>query len=158
MTKRAESDEHYVLDLCDQILAARGLRQARFDWLRGDVSPSSGRSVQLPVDGYWPEHGLVVEFQEKQHSESVPLFDRRATVSSVPRGEQRRLYDARRAELIPTQGLRLVIIHKSEFEVHRDRIVRDVDRDTALVRRRLEPQSAASRWAGAPLPDPAPRA
>lgn len=138
MAKRAESDEHYVLDLCDEALAATGLRQARFDWLRGDESPSSGRSVRLPVDGYWPGYELVVEFQEKQHTESVPIFDRRATVSGIPRGEQRRLYDERKAVLIPARGLRLVVIHKSEFEVRRDRIVRDHDRDAAIVRRRLE--------------------
>lgn len=138
MANRAESDEHYVLDLCDEFLGVIGLRQARFDWLRGDVSPSSGRSVRLPVDGYWSANELVVEFQEKQHTESVPIFDRRATVSGVPRGEQRRLYDRRKAELIPVHGLRLVVIHKSEFEVRRDRIVRDRDRDTAVVRRRLE--------------------
>lgn len=139
MAKRTESDEHYVLDLCDEVLATTGLRQARFNWLLGDVSPSSGRSVQLPVDGYWPGHDLVVEFQEKQHTESVPIFDRRATVSGVSRGEQRRLYDERKAALIPAHGLRLVVIHKSEFEVRRDRIVRDIARDAAIVRRRLEP-------------------
>lgn len=138
MAKRAESDEHYVLDLCDAILGVTGLRQARFDWLRGDVSPSSGRSAQLPVDGYWRANELVVEFEEKQHTESVPIFDRRVTVSGVPRGEQRRIYDERKAELIPAHGLRLVVIHKAEFEVRRDRIVRDRDRDVAAVRRRLE--------------------
>lgn len=138
MAKRTESDEHYVLNLCDEVLGAAGLRQARFDWLRGDVSPSSGRSARLPVDGYWPAMELVVEFQEKQHTESVPIFDRRATVSGIPRGEQRRLYDQRKAELIPAHGVRLVVIHKSEFEVRRDRIVRDHDRDVAVVRSRLE--------------------
>jgi len=138
VAKRTESDEHYVLNLCDEVLGAAGLRQARFDWLRGDVSPSSGRSARLPVDGYWPAMELVVEFQEKQHTESVPIFDRRATVSGIPRGEQRRLYDQRKAELIPAHGVRLVVIHKSEFEVRRDRIVRDHDRDVAVVRSRLE--------------------
>ncbi|MAP63521.1 MAG: hypothetical protein CMH34_07225 [Microbacterium sp.] len=138
MANRAESDEHYVLDLCDEVLGAAGLRQAKFDWLRGDVSPSSGRSARLPVDGFWPANQLVVEFQEKQHTESVPIFDRRVTLSGIPRGEQRRLYDQRKAELIPAHGLRLVVIHKREFQVRRDRIVRDHDRDVEVVRRRLE--------------------
>jgi hypothetical protein len=141
MAKRADSDEHYVLDLCDRVLASISHRQARFDWLRGDASPSSGRSTRLPVDGYWPMHSLIVEFQEKQHTESVPIFDRRATVSGVPRGEQRRIYDQRKTELIPAHGLRLVVIHKSEFEVRRDRIVRDQARDEGIVRRRLASRS-----------------
>jgi hypothetical protein len=29
---RETSDEFYVLDLCDEILAETGLRQHRFDW------------------------------------------------------------------------------------------------------------------------------
>jgi hypothetical protein len=139
MAKRTESDEHYVLDLCDEVLGVTGLRQARFDWLRGDESPTSGRSVRLPVDAYWPDLQLVVEFQEKQHTEAVPIFDRRETVSGIPRGEQRRLYDERKAALIPAHGLRLVVIHKSEFEVRRDRIVREHDRDKSVVLRRLQP-------------------
>ncbi|WP_232783693.1 hypothetical protein [Mycobacteroides franklinii] len=37
---RADSDEHYVLDLCEEILGVVGHRQERFDWLRGDPSPA----------------------------------------------------------------------------------------------------------------------
>jgi hypothetical protein len=33
---RESSDEYYVLDLCDEALGERALRQHRFDWLRGD--------------------------------------------------------------------------------------------------------------------------
>ncbi|AZS37544.1 hypothetical protein CVS47_02181 [Microbacterium lemovicicum] len=137
MAKRTESDEHYVLDLCDEVLGIPGNRQARFDWLLGDASPTTGRAARLPVDGYWPNLNLAVEFQEKQHTEAVPLFDRRATVSGVTRGEQRRLYDQRKAELIPANGLRLVVIHKSAFPTRRDRIVRQHDHDIATVREHL---------------------
>ena len=124
MGKRADSDEHYVLDLCDEVIGVCGERQATFLWLVGDVSPTTGRARRLPVDGYW-------------HTVAVPLFDRRATVSGVPRGEQRRLYDQRKAEILPQQGIRLVVIHKSEFTTKADRIVRDHERDIAVVRARL---------------------
>lgn len=137
MATRAESDEHYVLDLCDEALGLPCDRQTRFDWLLGDASPTTGRAARLPVDGYWPALRLVVEFQEKQHTEAVPLFDRRATVSGVTRGEQRRLYDQRKAELIPANGLRLVVIHKGAFVTRRDRIVRQHDHDIELVREHL---------------------
>ncbi|WP_238995123.1 hypothetical protein [Gordonia sp. JH63] len=39
MVDRRASDELYVLDLCDEILGVPEIRQARFDWLRGDPSP-----------------------------------------------------------------------------------------------------------------------
>ncbi|UEA25155.1 hypothetical protein LK464_03615 [Mycobacteroides abscessus subsp. abscessus] len=73
MARRADSDEHYVLDLCDELLGVPGIRQARFDWLRGDPSPARPRGTELSVDGYWPDLQLVVEFQEEQHSAPSPF-------------------------------------------------------------------------------------
>lgn len=138
MGSRADSDEHYVLGLCDEILGTVGLRQSTFEWLRGDPSPKRPRGTTLPVDGFWPDLGLVVEFQEEQHSKPSSLFDRRETISGVDRGEQRRLYDARKRTLIPEHGLRLVVIDKSAFAVKSKRIVRVRLRDIAVVRQHLE--------------------
>ncbi|MGV0740627.1 hypothetical protein ABQF35_30305 [Mycobacterium syngnathidarum] len=140
MARRADSDERYVLDLCDEILGVSGIRQARFDWLRGDPSPTRPRGSPLPVDGYWPHLNLVVEFQEEQHSQPSPFFDRRHTVSGVGRGEQRRLYDERKRALIPQRGLRLVVIEKAAFGLKSRRVVRDRERDLEVVRRCLQPR------------------
>ncbi|WP_077487833.1 hypothetical protein [Sinomonas mesophila] len=137
MAGRPESDEHYVLDLCDKILGASGRRQATFDWLRGDPSPSRPLGTKLPVDGFWPGLELVVEFQEEQHSKPSPFFDRRQTVSGIGRGEQRRLYDERKSLLIRENGLRLVVIDKSAFVIRSKRIMRDPGRDCAVVRQHL---------------------
>ncbi|NMD56426.1 MULTISPECIES: hypothetical protein [Tsukamurella] len=137
MAGRSHSDEHYVLDLCDEVLGVAGHRQARFDWLRGDAPRNRTRGVPLPVDGYWEVLGLVVEFQEEQHSQPNRFFDRRETVSGVGRGEQRRIYDARKRTLIPEHGLRLIVIEKSAFEVRSKRIVRDRASDISVVREHL---------------------
>lgn len=138
MASRADSDEHYILDLCDDILGIPARRQERFDWLRGDPSQTRPRGSMLPVDGYWPDLGLVVEFQEEQHSQPSPFFDRRQTVSGVGRGEQRRRYDERKRTAIPAHGLRLVVIEKSAFTVKSKRIAREHARDLAVVREHLE--------------------
>ncbi|WP_268979252.1 hypothetical protein [Streptomyces ureilyticus] len=37
MAKRDESDEAYVVDLCDQVLGETALTQHKFDWLLGDL-------------------------------------------------------------------------------------------------------------------------
>lgn len=111
------------------MLGQTGDRQAAFDWLRGDPSPARPRGSKLPVDGYWPDLGLVVEFHEEQHSRPSPLFDRRRTVSGVGRGEQRRIYDERKRTLIPQHGLRLVMIEKAAFVVRSRQIVRDRSED-----------------------------
>jgi hypothetical protein len=139
MARRADSDEHYVLDLCDEVLGIPARRQQRFNWLRGDPSAKRPRGTELPVDGYWPDVGLVVEFEEEQHSRPVPFFDRRQTVSGVGRGEQRRRYDERKRTEIPAHGLRLVVIEKSAFTLRSRRIARDHARDLAVVRQHLGP-------------------
>jgi hypothetical protein len=62
---RADSDEAYVLDLCDAILREPASRQHRFDWLVGDPG-RNGRSRALPVDAYYAARRLVVECRERQ--------------------------------------------------------------------------------------------
>lgn len=131
---RADSDEYYVIDLCDEVLAVPALRQHKFPWLRGDYSAKKGTHSHLPVDAYWEHLRLVIEYAERQHTETVPIFDRRDTVSGVTRGGQRRLYDQRRAELIPLNGLRLVTIPAAAFQLRRHKIVRDRERDIIIVR------------------------
>ena len=133
MAARTESDEYYVLDLCDQVLGSKALRQHRFEWLRGDFSSKRGSLSYLPVDGYWPDLALVVEYAERQHTDAIQLFDQRQTVSGVARGEQRRIYDQRRVELVPANGLLLVVIPASSFVLRRGRILRDPAANLTIV-------------------------
>ena len=131
---RRDSDEAYMLDLCDEVLGRRCLRQHRFDFLLGD----SGSP--LPVDGYYPDLRLVIEYRERQHTEAVPFFDRRQTVSGVSRGEQRRIYDQRRRDVLGEQGITLLELSFEGF-VHsaRKRLLRDRERDLQALIRRLAP-------------------
>ena len=107
-------DEAYVLELCDIILGVIGIRQHRFDFLRGDPG-KRGICRRLPVDAYYPDHGLVVEYRERQHTEPVAIMDRRQTVSGCSRGEQRRRYDERRRIVLREHGIRLVELDYSMF-------------------------------------------
>ena len=139
---REASDEAYVLNLCDRVLGEVGSRQHRVEWLLGDRG-TSGRRVRLPVDGYWPVTNLAVEYRERQHDQSVPHFDKpaRLTVSGVHRGIQRALYDARREELIPQHGVRLVVITPADLDATRaGRLRRNEDHDIPAIRRILTPE------------------
>jgi len=134
---RESSDEHYVVDLCDEVLREKGMRQHRFDWLLGDAG-KSGRQAKLPVDGFWPGANIVVEYRELQHVGPVPQFDKpdRLTVSGVHRGLQRVIYDARRDQLIPAHGIRLVVIAPSHLDANsRGRLLRNREGDLVTVRR-----------------------
>lgn len=128
---RDNSDESYVIDLCDEVLGLKASRQHRFDFLRGD------RGDKLPVDAYYADLSLVIEFYERQHTESVRLFNRETTVSGVSRDEQRRIYDARRKETLPKHGINIIIISYSDFgkskKLHRVR-----EHDIEVVRNALK--------------------
>ncbi|WP_207453766.1 hypothetical protein [Desertivibrio insolitus] len=136
MARRADSDEHYVIDLCDAILGLTASRQHRFDWLRGDPSPSRPSGTTLPVDAFYEELGLVVEYAERQHDEAVVFFDKpdRMTVSGVHRGLQRALYDQRRRDLIPEHGLRLLTIAAADLDHDtRGRLRRNTEADRFVI-------------------------
>jgi len=136
---RNDSDENYVLNLCDKVLGQTSSRQHQFDFLVGDTN-TKGTAVRLPVDSYYDRLKLVIEYRERQHSESVKFFDKpdRITVSGVHRGEQRKIYDERRRQVLPQHGIKLIEISYSDF--HHDqqrRIIRDAKFDEKVVRKKL---------------------
>lgn len=130
--KGGESDETYVISLCNEVLGQKALCQHRFDFLRGDTD------TRLPVDAYYPSLNLVVEYHERQHTEAVSFFDKRSTVSGISRGEQRKLYDQRRRDVLPVHGIRLIEIRYSDFTFNASKkIIRNRPDDLAWVRSRL---------------------
>lgn len=135
----ALENEKYVLDLCDEVLGQPACRQHRFDGLLGDPSPKTGRQVKLPVDAYWPDLKLIVEFYERQHSESVKHFDKPdvMTVSGVHRGIQRAIYDQRRFDYAKEHGLTVVAIEMKEFTVVKKKIVPNHTSDIKIVKKHL---------------------
>ena len=127
---REQSDESYIIDLCDEVLGIKASRQHKFDFLTGDAGH------KLPVDAYYETLRLVVEYHERQHTESVAFFDRRLTVSGVSRGEQRRIYDQRREQVLPEHGIRLVVISYSDFGTTK-KLTRNRNNDILVVKRLL---------------------
>lgn len=128
-----------MIDLCNEILGERARRHHRFDWLLGDPGTSGGR-VRLPVDAYYRDHGLIVEYRERQHDEPVAHFDKpdRMTASGVHRGKQRKLYDRRREEQTPAHGLRLVTVSAGDLQSDsRGGLRRDRESDLRSLRRLL---------------------
>ncbi len=130
---RSHSDESYVIDLCDEVLKQKAIRQYRFDFLKGD----SG--TRLPVDAYYPSLNLVIEFKEKQHTEAVNFFDKRQTVSGVGRGEQRKIYDQRRRDVLPKHGIKLIELDCSDFEHTRGKkLIRNREEDLKVINKKLK--------------------
>ncbi|WP_324134173.1 hypothetical protein [Bosea sp. (in: a-proteobacteria)] len=139
MVRKRERDEAYILDLCDDVLGMQALRQHRFPFLLGDAG-SSGRRVCLPVDAYYPDLRLVIEYREAQHTRPIAHFDKphRLTISGVHRGEQRRVYDQRRREVLPVNGITLIELDHTLFShTLNGRLHRVPSEDRAVLTRLL---------------------
>ncbi|MDB5227002.1 MAG: hypothetical protein JWN78_1195 [Bacteroidota bacterium] len=130
---RMQSDECYILDLCDEVLKQKAIRQHRFDFLKGDTG------VRLPVDAYYPPLNLVIEYREKQHTEEVKFFDKRITVSGMTRGEQRKRYDQIRRDILPQYGIKLIELGYDDFEYSRSKkLIRNETNDIARIAKVLK--------------------
>ena len=129
--KKRVRDEDYIIDLCDEVLGKTASRQYRFDFLLGDTG------IMLPTDAYYSDINLVIEYCERQHTESVRFWNK-PTASGVPRDEQRTRYDQRRRDILPKHGIRLVEISFSDFphDSHK-RLLRNRDVDLEIVKRIL---------------------
>ena len=129
---RQNSDEAYIINICDDVLHFTAKRQYKFSFLKGDTGKS------LPVDAYYEEINLVIEYYEKQHTEEVHFFDKRITASGISRAEQRRKYDELRKTEIPKYGLSLVIFDYSEFQHTKGkRLVRNLNEDYKVIEEKL---------------------
>jgi hypothetical protein len=109
-------------------------RTNTFHFLVGDCG-KDGRCRRLPVDAYYREHNLVIEYRERQHSEPVTFMNRRQTISGCSRGEQRRRYDERRREVLTKNAVILVELDYAMFSHNsRKRLRRTSPADEAVIR------------------------
>ena len=132
------SDEQYVIDTCDELLIFNARRQYRFDFLLGLPSLKTNRRAKLPVDAFYPELNLVVEYREHQHTEPVSFWDTKLTACGLQRGEQRKQYDQIRRVVLKDRGYDLVEI--DFFDLAHDarkRLIRDISKDKVSIRAKL---------------------
>ncbi len=132
-------DETYILNLCDELLNRTSQRQYTFDFLLGDPG-KNGSCRKLPVDAYYEDLKLVIEYKERQHTEAVNHFDKpnKITVSGVHRGLQRALYDKRRKDILPKHKIKLIEISYSDLEHNSSkRLKRNIETDKKKLKNLL---------------------
>jgi len=134
---RLNSDEKYVLDLVAELLNEEYIWQKKFDTLLGDAG-KNGAMRKLPVDAYFPQNNIIVEYREKQHSQSVAIMDRRMTVSGVPRGEQRKIYDSRKENWAVENNIKFMAILFSDLSYsNNDKLLRNKEQDSEILKRMI---------------------
>ncbi len=132
---RKYRDEDYVIDLCNEILGEVARKRHRFDFLRGD-SRNGDPGIKLPIDGYYENLKLAIEYKEWQHMESLAYSGTRGklTVSGVTRDEQRRIYDRRKREILSKYGIRLVEVSYDDLKYDRSkRLYRSREEDLPVL-------------------------
>lgn len=136
---REDSDEFYIIDLCDEVLGLKASRQHLFDFLRGDISKKYPRGKGLPVDAYYESLNLGIEFEELHHSKASKFFDKPdvITISGINRSQQRIKYVEKRKEILPKNNISLVFISFHQFELKGKKLKRVKEKDISTVKQIL---------------------
>ncbi|HLT42931.1 MAG TPA: hypothetical protein VKZ95_09525 [Sphingobacteriaceae bacterium] len=139
---RKNSDESYIIDLCDELLDKKASRQHTFDFLVGDVHQDGRSRTQLPLDAYYLDLNLVIEYIEMQQ---IPDADAdhdkqdKMTISGVRRAEQRKLYNRRKKEVLRKKQINLIEIKFTDFELDsQNKLVRNTEKDTKTLKKLLK--------------------
>lgn len=133
---RLNSEENYVLNLCDEILQEKGQRQHTFGFLLGDVHRDGKTRTRLPVNAYYEQANLVVEYLEFQSPDDDT--SEKMTVSGVSRAEQRKIYHQRKKEVFRKKQIPLVEIkYKDLLHDKNNQLLRDQEQDTRVIKRLL---------------------
>lgn len=137
------SDRNYIIGLCDKFLKKKSFRQKTFGFLLGDVHKNGKSQTRLPVDAFYEDLQLVVEYKEKHRDAVVQDQDdekqAKQTVSGMSRVEQRKHYDGRRAEVLPKYGIQLINIKFSDFKSDETGALnRNEERDIKVIERKLK--------------------
>lgn len=131
---RANSDETYIIDLCDEALELVAMRNKRFDFLLGELHKDGVTRTKLPVDAFYTRLNLVVEYRVMN-----AIADAEGQgPAAIARAKQREMYDRRRAEELPKHNIDLIIISNMAFECAEDRkIIRNKEKDLAKIKEAL---------------------
>ncbi|MBI9036010.1 MAG: hypothetical protein JEZ03_16230, partial [Bacteroidales bacterium] len=81
---------------------------------------------------------LVVEFIEYHNSSADDNNKSKETTSGISRAKQREIYNQRKAEVLPDNGINLVVLKHSDFQCDDyHKIIRNEERDTKIVTKAL---------------------
>jgi len=136
---RGNSDEYYLINLCDDLLKQRASRQHKFGFILGDMHKDEKTRTALPVDAYYKEAKLVLEFL-KIEDDGIELGKPgRKTISGVDRAEQRKIYALRKRKGLEAKDIPLIEIDFKTFELDADnKLARNRDADEEILKNLLK--------------------
>ena len=138
---RENSDEFYILNLCDELLKEKASRKHTFSFLLGDMHKRGKMRTKLPLAAFYEDANLVIEFLEKQNTTEAYLDKLEVITSSgITRGEQIIRYNKRRRDVLEKKSINLIEIDYSLFESDaKNNLSRNKDKDVRLIKNMLKP-------------------
>lgn len=127
------SDEYYLVNLCDELLEQKASRKHTFDTIVGSLHKRGKGRTKLPLDAYYEDLKLVIEF-----------FREQVAIEDLDEAEQARLvqikrYDQIKKKAILKRELHLVEINYSTFACDEaGKLVRDLEKDQNILKGMLK--------------------
>jgi len=137
---KAQNDESYIIDLCDQVLEQNAYRKKKFDFLLGDVHKDGETKTNIPVDAYYEDLKLAILYQQNwtANIENPNAQDKKQTISGMSRAEQRKRYYNRKVLSLPKHDIEVISISYSDFSCDADsKIIRDEESDLRVIQKYL---------------------
>jgi NADH dehydrogenase/NADH:ubiquinone oxidoreductase subunit G len=136
---RENSDEFYILDLCDELLKEKASRKHTFSFLLGDMHKKGKTRTKLPLAAFYEEANLVIEFLEKPNNTEQHLGKPDVmSVIDITRVEQIKKYNKRRRDVLQKKKINLTEIDYSLFECDtKNSLSRNTDKDVTLLKKIL---------------------
>ena len=135
--KRANSDEYYLIGICNELLNEKAQHQHTFRFLLGDFHRDGVTKTPLPVDAFYENLSMVIEFYEKEDATS--LEEERNTISGMKRSEQRKRYAQRKIKVLEEKKIHLMEIGYDEFECDEaNKLIRNKEADIKLLKEILK--------------------
>ncbi len=123
------SDEYYLVNLCDELLKQKASRKHTFDTLVGNLHKRGKGRTKLPLDAYYEDLKLVLEFFEK--NEATDELDEKEQA----RKAQIKYYDELKKKAILKKKLRLIAINYAVFECNdANKLIRNTENDTLVLK------------------------
>ncbi len=123
------SDENYLINLCDELLGKEAARKHTFDTLVGNLHKRGKGRTKLPLDAYYKDLKLVIEF-----------FQTNKPVEELDEKEQARIaqikyYDELKKEAVLAKSMRYMKINFAQFECNEtNKLIRNTENDTLVLK------------------------
>lgn len=123
------SDEFYLVNLCDELLEQTASRKHTFDTLVGNLHKRGKGRSKLPLDAYYEDLKLVVEFFRKD--KDFDELDKKEQARMI----QIKRYNELKKKAILKKDLRLIEINYASFECNEtNKLIRNTEDDKLILR------------------------